>query len=482
MVFPDPDDPRPQPAPTCACLRKYTRRSASTPRTCLGVFLDFFLCCLCWVPVFGELFDEVVRLPTHALTGAERGWRKAADRDYGGEKNDDDDEFYPFKLPPATSPAPADDSPYTTVTCNLLCCCSLKDLYRGLVKWVFYPTFRYLLLNVLFEVLAEDEGQGLRHMQEVYTFIGLVEALLLSMIISPVSNFGTFMATPGELSTLQQAAAYTAVYAIALAMGIAFLNLIIIIVLFSYLSGVHSDHLEEEIKALPVFGVPAVALVCSVLCFLLWFLCFTFVTVNWVMPTIVLAVCVGATMVFLPVLVYLFVFRLPHLSRRENARRKKALQIPVSIPYNVYERVVEELREEKKEQRTVVGKPVDHEERLRAAYKDLLFKEMKGVIPNHEERIRAAYKLMLFQPDVIPPERRAAIERAERTTLLPVDPDHGDLAPLFHQEFSEREKLCEWRSCCSRGVCVCDLGQQTPPPFLSHPFLSPLPPAQTGGW
>jgi hypothetical protein len=425
----DVKDLRPQPAPTCACLRRYTRRDAATARTPLGVCLDFFLCCLCWVPVFGELFDEVVRLPTHALTGAERGWRKKADDDFEAA----DSPYYDVKSPPGLpAPAPAPDPAYATLTCRLLCCCSLREAYKGLVKYVFYPIFRYLLLNILFEVLAEDEGQGLRHLQEVYTFIGLVEALLLSMIISPVSNFGSFMASP-DLSQLQQAASYAAVYAIALAMGIAFLNLIIIIVLFSYLSGVHPDHLEEEIKALPVFGVPAVALVCSVLCFLLWFLCFTFVTVNWVMPTIVLAVCIGAAVVFLPILVYLFVFRLPHLSRRTNAQRKRALAIPVSIPYNVYERVVEELKEDlKKEQ----------------ADKDL---------GGRETRLYKAYRQMLFNPRIIDPTRQEEILRAEGTTVLPVKPDHGDLAPIFHQEFSEREKLCEWRVCVC--VCVCVLVQ-----------------------
>jgi hypothetical protein len=160
----------------------------------------------------------VVRVPTHALTGAERGWRKDADGEYD-EQNDAD--FYP-RLPAAAAAAPAaPDTAYATLPCRLLCCCSLREAYKLLVKWVFYPVFRYLLLNVLFEVLAEDEAEGLRHLQETYTFIGLVEALLLSMIISPVSNFGAFMATP-NMSELQHLASYFAVYAIALAMGFAF--------------------------------------------------------------------------------------------------------------------------------------------------------------------------------------------------------------------------------------------------------------------
>jgi hypothetical protein len=163
-ALPDADELRPLPAPTCACLRAHTRRSAATARTRLGVFLDFCLCCLCWVPVFGELFDEVVRVPTHALTGAERGWRKDADGEYD-EQNDAD--FYP-RLPAAAAAAPAaPDTAYATLPCRLLCCCSLREAYKLLVKWVFYPVFRYLLLNVLFEVLAEDEGEGLRHLQEV---------------------------------------------------------------------------------------------------------------------------------------------------------------------------------------------------------------------------------------------------------------------------------------------------------------------------
>ena len=160
----------PLPAPTCACLRRYTRRtvkgdtgSAYTVRTRLGVFLDFFMCCMCWVPVFGELFDEVVRMPTHALTGAERGWRLDADGEYDKEKDGD---YYPRLPTPAAVPA-APDAAYASLPCRLLCCCSLREAYKLLVKWVFYPVFRYLLLNVLFEVLAEDEGEGLRHLQEV---------------------------------------------------------------------------------------------------------------------------------------------------------------------------------------------------------------------------------------------------------------------------------------------------------------------------
>jgi hypothetical protein len=286
---------------------------------------------------------------------------------------------------------------------------------------------------------------------QVYTFIGLVEALLLSMIISPVSNFGSFMATAG-MSEMQQVAAFLAVYAIALAMGIAFLNLIIIIVLYSYLSGVHPDHLEEEVRALPVFGVPAVALVCSVICFLLWFLCFTFVTVNWVMPVIVLVVCVAAGIVFLPVLVYLFVFRLPYLSRKKNAQRKKALAIPVSIPYNVYDRVVEELVEER-----------------------------AGAATEQEERLRRKYRDMLFQPRIISRERQEQIVLAEQTMTLPVKPDHGDLAPMFLQEFSEREKLCAWGGGrgCAHFFAASFFSLSLSPFFFCLP--PSFPPAQTGG-
>ena len=136
--FPGEAPPTPK---NCECLDDCTFCcGASRTRRCLSLFCCFFVFC------FGEVFEYVVRRPTHALTYPERQWRLYDD----------------VKTPVGW----------------------LLKTYRCLVRNIFFPLFRFVTLNVLFEVLAEDEANGLKHIQEVYTFIGLVEALLLAMIIT----------------------------------------------------------------------------------------------------------------------------------------------------------------------------------------------------------------------------------------------------------------------------------------------------------
>ena len=180
----------PPSAETCRCLR---RQPPAAQR-----LLNIFCCCsCCCVPLFGELFDYIVRRPTHALTFPEKDWRE------------DDEE----KL-------------------NRRCCCiSFVSFYRFWVNNLFLPVFRYLLLNKLFEVLAEGSEDGIKNIQDTYTFLGLVEALLLSMIITPVSSFDSFLKMPDPSDSFKNGVAQLAIYAVTLAMGISFLNLIIIMVL-----------------------------------------------------------------------------------------------------------------------------------------------------------------------------------------------------------------------------------------------------------
>jgi hypothetical protein len=331
-----------------------------------------YLCCLP-IFIFGDLFNFVVRRPTHALTYPELQWRKVVDsRPRGG-----------------------------------WCCgISLVRIYQILTRNFFFPMFRYLLFNILFEVLAEDGEEGIRHIQEVYTFIGLVEALLLSMIITPVSNFQAF--TQNVEGDLKKAAVYAAIYLVVIAMGIAFLNLIIIVVLYAYLSGVHKDHLHEEVKSLPVFGVPAVALVASVSCFVLWFVAYVFVVVDWIMPTIVFSV-VGVTLLFMvPIMLYLFIFRLPHLRRAENERRKVLLGIPVTSPLNILELAEEEVISKQKN-------------------------DMKSDPNGLRERKLYEKRLLSLLTE----------ERRNYLTKLKMDPPpcsgaHSEVSPLFHQELTSK--------------------------------------------
>jgi hypothetical protein len=281
-------------------------------------------------------------------------------------------------------------------------CVKLVDVYRCAMRNVAFPVFRYLLLNVLFEVLAEDDKSGLSTIQSVYTFIGLVESLLLSMMISPVTSFQSFLASapPGKSDF-----AYASVFLIVAAMGISFLNLLIIVVLHSYLSGVHKDHLHAEVKALPVFGVPAFALVGSVFFFVLWFIAYIYVAVDWIMPVLVFTVCGAALVLFFPILVYLFVFRLPHLRRTENERRKKVLGIPASSPLNVMEQLVEEDEAEQQ------------------------------VRNSSEFQQREAYIESLHE--LLTPNRRATLQ-ALQAQEPPASAAHNQVSPLFHEELTSK--------------------------------------------
>ena len=98
---------------------------------------------------------------------------------------------------------------------------------------------------------------------------------------------------------------YVAIGMITVAMALSFLNLMIIVILYAYLSGVHKDHLHNEVKSLPVFGVPALALILSVACFVIWFILYMYVTLpypyDWSIPVAIIVVCVLAAMVMVPV-------------------------------------------------------------------------------------------------------------------------------------------------------------------------------------
>ena len=68
----------------------------------------------------------------------------------------------------------------------------------------------------------------------------------------------------------------------------------------------HPDHLLNEVKALPVFGVPAIAMAASVVLFVVWFIAYLYVVVDWLMPVLVFAVCAAALVVMLPILLCKF--------------------------------------------------------------------------------------------------------------------------------------------------------------------------------
>lgn len=126
------------------------------------------------------------------------------------------------------------------------------------------------------------------------------------------------------------------------------------------------------------------------------------------MPTIVFSVCGMALIVMVPIMLYLFVFRLPHLRRKENERRKKALGIPTTSPLNILEMI----REEKEDERAALG-----------------FAEQ-----------REAYRLRLMA--------RLTKERQVKLAQLMSQPPplvgaHSDISPLFHEELvnSSMERL-----------------------------------------
>jgi hypothetical protein len=127
--------------------------------------------------------------------------------------------------------------------------------------------------------------------------------------------------------------------------------------------------------------------------------------VDWIMPVIVFTVCGAALVIFFPILLYLFVFRLPHLRRNENQRRKKALGIPTSSPLNVMEHLFEENDVEKEVQHSTMFQQ-------REAYTEKL--------------------LALLSPD-----RRATLQ-ALKAQEPPASAEHNQVSPLFHSELTSK--------------------------------------------
>ena len=126
----------------CVCLDRCKGKATRALLCTLG-------CNLFWIPVFGELFDHIVRRPTHLLTGYERDLRLAR------EKEEREASCCQPKLCSGVSFEPGVKNvcldvclgnKYPTFHGNLLLFCSIKDYYKWILKNIGFPLFRYLFL------------------------------------------------------------------------------------------------------------------------------------------------------------------------------------------------------------------------------------------------------------------------------------------------------------------------------------------------
>lgn len=81
---------------------------------------------------------------------------------------------------------------------------------------------RFLLLNVLCEELVSDAADPMKRLESVYNLIGLIEALLLSMGITPLGSLKDWArdgAPDFPLSPLQQFCKKMAIYSLLITMG-----------------------------------------------------------------------------------------------------------------------------------------------------------------------------------------------------------------------------------------------------------------------
>ncbi len=195
----------------------------------------------------------------------------------------------------------------------------------GSLRRFLHSCGRFLLLNVLVEELVDVPEEPLARLEGVYNLMGLIEALLLSMAMSPLQAIqgwareGSF---PWGLSPLQEFCQKLAAYSLLICMGGCLINLFLITSFYIYLNAIHDTRIRLEVKLLPIYGLPFLFFLGSVFSGLVWTVCYVTITVGWELAMFSVVVISFCSLVGLPLLAYMFFWRLPTYRRGAHASKE----------------------------------------------------------------------------------------------------------------------------------------------------------------
>ena len=197
----------------------------------------------------------------------------------------------------------------------------------GSLRRFFHACGRYLLLNVLVEELVDVPEEPMVRLEGVYNLMGLIEALLLSMAMTPLQALQSWARDDSfswGLSPLQVFCQKFAAYSLLVTMGACLVNLFLITAFYVYLHSIHDTRIRLEVKLLPIYGLPFLFFLSSVFSGLVWTICYVTITVGWELAVFSITVISFCCLVGLPLLAYLFFWRLPAYRRGAHAAKEPA--------------------------------------------------------------------------------------------------------------------------------------------------------------
>lgn len=215
----------------------------------------------------------------------------------------------------ATEESP--NSPSETVTFPLSSCS----------QSLFGRLWRICTLNFLCEVLVADGDEaGGERLKQMYELLGLISALLVGISISPTLDMHNWL-VPADDPGLSESrpVAIAAVIALFCVMGFSIFNIMYVTVITVYLNVIAADELQSEVTNLPVWGIPILAFVGTILAAFIWVCLYLFI--QFPFYALPIAIWFGTVMtLFFSLQFYLFVFRLPQKMEQQWLRKQYKAQ------------------------------------------------------------------------------------------------------------------------------------------------------------
>ena len=147
----------------------------------------------------------------------------------------------------------------------------------------------------------------------VYNLVGLISALLLGMGITPFIDVGNvyekYNSTQPDLTRLT-------IWSIFFVMGLSMSNLCFITASVLYLNAIDERLLHDEVRDFPIFGIPILLMIFTILASLLWVVAFIAVSLPREYSVPVAIICGFVVILSIPIMAFLRWYLPQHVQTR----------------------------------------------------------------------------------------------------------------------------------------------------------------------
>lgn len=105
-------------------------------------------------------------------------------------------------------------------------------------------------------------------------------------------------------------------------MGACLINLFLITAFFIYLNAIHDGRIRLEVRMFPIYGAPFLFFLTSVFAGLIYVVCYVTVVIAWEFALFSVVVISTCAAIGLPLLAYLFFWRLRKYRRRAHEKEE----------------------------------------------------------------------------------------------------------------------------------------------------------------